>query len=114
MRIVVTVNKHQQFINSLNTIEDKRLLPIYSMAHTVTNKTVEEAFEILKNVRNRKTEAALTKIDELLDHGTLPLELTCTHKDCKKQGKYKVDLEVSTLLPFREFERPDDLGIIFG
>ena len=84
------------------------------MSYAVQNKPIDEAFEFLKYDRDVKTQRAIAEIDRLLNHDTKALELACQHKHCGKKGVYKVDLEVSTLLPFRVNEGFDDLGIVFG
>jgi hypothetical protein len=82
------------------------------MAGMVLNMDTDEAFEFLKEINDPTDIELLQAIDEKLYHDVKPLKLKCT--ECGMENNYQVDLEVSTITPFRENQRFITDRINFG
>jgi hypothetical protein len=104
----------EKYLNTLDKIADmdEHLRSIYALAAMVTNMDTDAAFNLFKGITDYEDMELLTKISELLYHGPLPVEWTCEH--CGHTDKYKVDLEVSTVTPFRDDAKSLDARISFG
>jgi len=107
----LTVEKYLESRDKMDEM-DAYLRPIYAIAAMVSNMPTDAAFEMFKKITDYEDMELLTRIAELLYHGPLPIEWTCEH--CGHTDKYQVDLEVSTITPFRDDAKPLDSRITFG
>ena len=108
---IITVKSHMEYGEKIKDIEP-HLQSVYSMAGMVLNMDTNEAFEFLKEINDPTDIELLQVIDEKLYHGVKPLKLKCT--ECGIESSYSVDLEVSTITPFRENQRFITDRINFG
>jgi hypothetical protein len=107
----LTVERYLDVIDNISEI-DKHLQSLYTLSAMVINKDTDEAFEILKTSAKYEDDGLLIRIAELLYHDTLPIEWKC--ENCGHVDKYPVDVEVSTILPFRDIAESFDSRISFG
>ena len=107
----LSVERCLKIIDNVYEVE-KHLQSLYALSAMVINKDIDEAFEILKTSTKYEDESLLIRIAELLYHDTLPVEWKCEH--CGHTDKYKVDVEVSTISPFRDNAESLDSRIKFG
>jgi hypothetical protein len=73
---------------------------LVGLAHIIRNLDTGDAYDLLKSITDLEEIALLEEIQTQLFHGVLPVKLLCSH--CQKEAEYSVELEVSTVKPFRE------------